>query len=678
MPQLHRAIVHRGNPYLAALAVAVGYWLSTQVGLLLTPTGLAFSVMWPPNAMLLAAFLITPRSWWPLYLLAILPVHFATQLSHGIPLSTSVGWFFTNSGEALLAAECLQRLRAPRELFHTFGGVLIFITVGVIAVTGAMSLVDAAVVTLTGFSQDFWIGSRQRFLSNSLATLTLVPAIVLISTSSFPSVPAVRRSRALEGVLLAVASLVIVNVLAAWYGHTLQGTLGLAYSILPLLFWAAIRFGTLGVSLLQLVSTAAILGAGFNQEPFALTDVIALQMLLAMLNGLSLVLSVVISESRRLQSFHSSVLDSMRDAVAITDDAGMVIDANPSWTSEARTHSPRRLDGVPVHTDYFSDRQSAAGDSADTTRMLNGLDTVLSGARPLFEMEYACEESVDPRWFSISVVPLKGPQHGAVITHSDITERKLSEAVTQQLREELAQAGRVMTMGMLSASLTHELSQPLSAILANGQVARRLCERATPGSVPELQEILDDVITSSRRAGGILRQLRRVFVADSSSSRAPVSLNDVVQEVLTLMRSNLLRGGITVVPRLTAPLPCVSGDRGQLQQLILNLILNASESMGDNVAGDRQVTVTTCVCEAGVQLSVEDVGSGVDSKQLGSIFEPFFTTKREGLGLGLALCRWIVLSHAGQITAENNAVRGATLKCVLPYVTEAEPAAAVQ
>jgi len=81
MPQLHRAIVHRGNPYVAALAVAVGYWLSTQVGLLLTPTGLAFSVMWPPNAMLLAAFLITPRSWWPLYLLAILPVHFATQLS---------------------------------------------------------------------------------------------------------------------------------------------------------------------------------------------------------------------------------------------------------------------------------------------------------------------------------------------------------------------------------------------------------------------------------------------------------------------------------------------------------------------------------------------------------------------------------------------------------------------
>src|SRR5690349_10819463 len=251
MPQLHRAIVYQGNPYLAALAIAAGYWISTQVGLLLTPTGLAFSVMWPPNAMLLAAFLITSRSWWPLYLLAILPVHFAAQLSHGIPLSTSLGWFCTNSGEALLAAVCLQRLRAPRELFQTFAGVLIFITVGVIAVTGVMSLVDAAVVTLTGFGQDFWIGSRQRFLSNSLATLTLVPGIVLISTSPFTHVRRLRRSRALEGILLAVASLVIVNLLSAWYGHTLQGTLGLAYSLLPLLFWAAIRFGTLGVSLLQ-------------------------------------------------------------------------------------------------------------------------------------------------------------------------------------------------------------------------------------------------------------------------------------------------------------------------------------------------------------------------------------------------------------------------------------------
>jgi signal transduction histidine kinase len=667
MPQLQRAIVDHVNPYVAALVTAAAYWLGTQVGLLLTPTGLAFSVLWPPNAILLAAFMLTPRSWWPLSLLAILPVHLATQVWHGIPVATAIGWFFTNTGEAIVAAVWLLRIRVPRELFQTFAGVLLFVTVGVIAVTGVMSFIDAAVVVLTGFGPHYWIIARQRFVSNALATLTLVPAIVMIGTSSYTHLRTMRRSRYLEGGLLAVGALAIVNLLSGWYGHTPQGTLGLAYALLPLLFWAAIRFGPLSVSLLQLVATAAILWTTQTREPFSLADVLSLQMLLAVLNGLSLVLSVVLFESRRLQSLHSTVLESMRNAVAITDGDGVVINANPSWTTAGQAGSPGRLDGVPVHADYFSDRQMAAADSPDTTRMLTGLDTVLRDSHPLFEMEYACPDTDEPRWFSVSVVPLKGSQHGAVITHTDISERKRNEAVTLQLREELAQAGRVMTMGMLSASLTHELSQPLSAILANGQVARRLCERAMHNSAPGLQEILNDIIASSQRAGGILRQLRRVFIDEPSSPRDPISLNDVVEDVLKLMHSDLVRGAITVVPRLAAPLPCVSGDRVQLQQLVLNLVLNAGEAMRNNAVGDRQVTVTTRACQAGVQLLVEDVGSGLDPKQIGSIFEPFFTTKHEGFGLGLALCRWIVLAHGGQLTGENNAWRGATFQCLLPY-----------
>ena len=666
MPQLDRAIV-RVNPYVAALATAAGYWLGTQVGLLLTPSGLAVSVMWPPNAMLLGAFLLTPRSWWPLFVLAIVPVHVVTQLLYGIPLVTTVGWFVTNTGEAVLAAVCLQRFRAPRELFQTFGGVLLFVTVGVIAVTGVMSLIDAAVVVSTGFGRDYWIISRQRFVSNALATLTLVPAIVMIGVSPIARFRYMQRSRYLEGALLAIAALIIVNLLSAWYGHTAQGMLGLAYALLPLLFWAAIRFGPLSVSLLQLVSTSAILWAALHWRPFSLADMLPLQMLLAMLNGLSLTLAVVVAESRRLQSFHGTVLNSLRNAVAITDADGVVIDANPSWMAARQSQSPGRLDGVPVHADYFEDRRAAATESPDAARMLTGLDTVLTGARTLFEMEYVSQESDKPRWFSISVTPLKGSHRGAVITHHDITARKRNEAVTQQLREELAQAGKVMTMGMLSASLTHELSQPLSAILANGQVARRLCERGIHNNGAELQEIVDDIIASSRRAGGILRQLRRVFVDGRSTHRDPINLNDVVKEVLDLMRSDLIRGGIAVVPRFGAGLPCVPGDRVQFQQLVLNLMLNACEAMRDNAAGDRQVTVTTRASEAGVQLFVEDLGTGIDPAQLDSMFEPFFTTKHEGLGLGLALCRWIVLSHAGQLTAQNNAGRGATFQCLLPY-----------
>jgi C4-dicarboxylate-specific signal transduction histidine kinase len=664
MPQLDRAIV--GHPYLAAVVIAAGYWAGTQVGLLLTPTGLAVSVMWPPNAMLLAALVITPRSRWPLYLLAVAPVHFATQLSHGIPVTTSIGWYFTNTGEALVGALCLQRLQAPRGWFETFGGVLLFLTVVVVAVTGLMSFIDAGVVVLTGLDDQFWVTCRQRFVSNALATLTLVPAIVMIGTSSFSQLRTLRRWRYLEGALLAAGVLVFVNLLAAWYGRSLQGTLGLVYSVLPLLLWAAVRFGPVGVSLLQLLSTAAILWTALNREPFSLNEALSLQTLLAVLNSLSLTLAVVMSESRRLQALHTTVLNSMRNAVAITDGDGVVIDANPSWTTAGQARSSCRLDGVPVQAQYFADRRAVGATSPDAARMLTGLETVLAGSRKLFEMEYACQGHDKARWFSISVVPLKGTQPGAVITHSDITERKSHEAVTQQLREELAQAGRVMTMGMLSASLTHELSQPLSSILVNGQAAQRICLRGIENGEQELQEILADIIAASRRAGGILRRLRQSFVNGDSPLRQPLNLNDVVRDVLDLTRSDLIRQGISVGCQLAPGLPCVPGDRAQLQQLVLNLILNACEAMRDNAVGDRTVTVMTSPCEAGVHVSIADVGTGIDPAQLGAIFEPFFTTKREGLGLGLALCRWIVLAHGGQLTAENNALRGATVRCVLP------------
>jgi C4-dicarboxylate-specific signal transduction histidine kinase len=169
-----------------------------------------------------------------------------------------------------------------------------------------------------------------------------------------------------------------------------------------------------------------------------------------------------------------------------------------------------------------------------------------------------------------------------------------------------------------------------------------------------------------------------VCIGEPSSPRDPVSLNDVVQDVLQLMHSDLIRGGITVIPRLAEPLPRVPADRVQLRQLVLNLVLNACEAMRDNAVSDRQVTVTTRACQAGVQLVVEDAGSGLDPKQLGSIFEPFFTTKHEGLGLGLALCRWIVLAHGGQLTGENNAGRGATFQCLLPYATAGPTAEVVR
>jgi light-regulated signal transduction histidine kinase (bacteriophytochrome) len=158
-----------------------------------------------------------------------------------------------------------------------------------------------------------------------------------------------------------------------------------------------------------------------------------------------------------------------------------------------------------------------------------------------------------------------------------------------------------------------------------------------------------------------------VFVDEPSSPRDPISLNDVVQDVLKLMHSDLVRGAITVVPRLAAPLPCVSGDRVQLQQLVLNLVLNAGEAMRNNAVGDRQVTVTTRACQAGVQLLVEDVGSGLDPKSDRLDLRTVLHHEARRLWSRSRLVPVDRACARGTADGENNARRGATFQCLLPY-----------
>jgi signal transduction histidine kinase len=663
-----RVVSFAARPASAALLTAAGYWAGTYIGLLLTPADLAVSLMWPPNALLLASLLLAPMRQWPWFVLAVLPVHLLTQLSHGIPLLTSAGWFVTNIGEAVLGAYLLQRLRSPRELFQTFGGVLLFLAVAVSAATALTSFFDAAVVVGTGMGQGYWDLWCHRFASNSLATLTLVPPIVTIGSSSVTRFRFVRPVRYVEAGLLALAALFVTNLMFARHPSAEASIPELTYTVLPLMFWAAVRFGPTGVSILQLFSTAAILWTAVNSTIVSVDDVLPLQMFLLMLNGLSLSLAVVINESRRFQSLHSAVLRSMRNAVAIIDSDGVVLDANEAWIATARSADRCRLDGIALRANYLAHHRVNAPRDSNAAKLVAGLEAVLTGTRKLFEMEYICRSGDETKWFSISVVPLWGDQRGTVITHTDITRRKQEEADTLRLREELAHAGRVMTMGMLSATLTHEMSQPLAAILANAQTARRLCARNQEGDSEEVDVVLRDVVSASRRAGSILQRLRAWFSNGRHESER-LGLNDVANDVIEILRGDLIRRGVTLTQHLSPELPAIAGDRVQLQQVVLNLILNACDAMRDNPPGDRHVLVMTGLHDDGVSLSVEDIGTGIAPDQLNSVFEPFVTTKSTGLGLGLALCRSIVLAHQGRLMAENNPGRGITFHCILPLAS---------
>jgi C4-dicarboxylate-specific signal transduction histidine kinase len=262
------------------------------------------------------------------------------------------------------------------------------------------------------------------------------------------------------------------------------------------------------------------------------------------------------------------------------------------------------------------------------------------------------------------VEPLRRPEGGAVISHIDITARRRAEAEARAQREALAHALRLTTLGELVASLAHELSQPLTAIIATAQASRRLIH-APGGGREEVPEALDDIIDDGKRAIDVIRRLRALFRKDHAE-RKPVHLNELITEVVGLVRGDASRRGVSIELALAEHLPVVPGDWVQLQQVVLNLLVNAMDAMVA-VEEPRTLTIATARREPGmVELTVRDVGVGVDASRLEKIFDPFVTTKPEGLGMGLSISRSIVLAHGGRIWATPNPDRGLTVHVGLP------------
>jgi PAS domain S-box-containing protein len=232
-------------------------------------------------------------------------------------------------------------------------------------------------------------------------------------------------------------------------------------------------------------------------------------------------------------------------------------------------------------------------------------------------------------------------------------------------RQELEHLTRVSTMGELAASLAHELNQPLTAILSNVQAAQRFMA-TEPIDLVEVREILQDIVQDNNRASEIIRRIR-VLVKKGEVEVAPLDLASMIREVVLLVHSNAIVRGIQVVLRVDADLPLMRGDRVQLQQVILNLLLNSFDAVEHRPVHDRVVTVLARLDGTGlVHVAVRDRGSGLSGDKLDKIFTPFFTSKREGLGLGLSISRSIVETHGGRIWAENNADKGATFSFTLP------------
>jgi signal transduction histidine kinase len=277
------------------------------------------------------------------------------------------------------------------------------------------------------------------------------------------------------------------------------------------------------------------------------------------------------------------------------------------------------------------------------------------------------------RWVQIQGYASKPKSPSAAVKCAgvliDITERKTMELEVEAMRRELTHCMRAEILGGLSGALAHELKQPLTAILSNAQAAERMLKR-DPIDVTELGNTIRDIIEDDSRAGAVIMHLRSLFKNDDQD-RADLDLNEVVREALKIVNGTLAQKNVELQVKLKPEQVPIRGNRIQLQQVILNLSLNAAEAMNENGTIPKRLVVATGY-EGGefASLSLSDSGPGVPDEIQTRMYDPFFTTKTRGLGLGLSICRSIVAAHGGRLNAVNDRKRGATFLVHLPVEQE--------
>ena len=260
-------------------------------------------------------------------------------------------------------------------------------------------------------------------------------------------------------------------------------------------------------------------------------------------------------------------------------------------------------------------------------------------------------------------------------TCQDVTEQRQAEVSIRRSLDEITHLNRVSAMGELTASLAHELNQPLAAILSNAQAAGRFLGGESPDLV-QVRECLTDIVADDKRAAEVINRLRGLL-KKGEYQPSLADLNEVISEAMRLVRNNALLRQVSVKFEPLPGLPPVLGDRIQLYQVVLNLIMNGLDAVAERSPGDRWVLVRTAKADGGgVELTVEDSGKGIAESEIARLFEPFFSTKRDGLGMGLSISRSIVQAHRGKIWAENAVEGGAIFRCVLPVAQEGAVASA--
>ena len=540
-----------GRIVLQVFLTGVAYYAATEIAWALCFPNSKVSLLFPPHAVLVVILLLVPvRHWWA-YTLATGLAHFvATQQAHWPVLYALHCEAFDAVQNVLAAAGIRFFIKSPLRRI-TLRDAMVFVLIAVIIVPFGAAFWGAAFTVSNHFGTHYWVEWRNLGISNGVTAVVLVPALLLLANRLSGREGRPTPARVIEGSVLALGIVVVGTYVFAIEPAGPDTSPALLYAPIPLLIWAALRFGLSGISAAMLVVTfEAIWGAMHGRGPFLLQtpaeNALALQMFLIVTGTPLMFLSVLLEDDKRSQQALHEVEE------------------------EARRH-----------------------------------------------------------------------------------------------REQINLLSRVSLLGEMTASLAHELNQPLSAIITNANAGKRSIDKGKedPGT---LREILVDVEADGRRAHDIIHNVRNT-IKKGDSTRRRINLNELVTKVAHIVRPDAVAYSCEIETSLAKDLPPVEVDPVQIQQVLVNLVSNAFDAMRQTPPDRRKVEISTAGNgENEVRLSVRDHGTGIRTEVHERLFDRFFTTKEQGLGMGLAIVRSIVESHGGKIDAENVAGGGALFYFTLP------------
>lgn len=304
----------------------------------------------------------------------------------------------------------------------------------------------------------------------------------------------------------------------------------------------------------------------------------------------------------------------------------------------------------------------------DLARVRGALDRALATGED-FSAEFRCVSGQGVRWIAARGRPDKDGNAAPSVMRGvvrDVSEAKQALDEAHALRRDLAHSGRVTMLGQLSAALAHQLNQPLGAILRNAEAAEMLLAKPEP-DLGEVREILADIRKDDRRAGNVIDHLRALF-RRGDLDKQPLQIENVVRDVLALVRGDAEAKRVPLDFVASAPLPAALGDRVHLSQVLLNLIMNGIDAVQEAKEPSRRVSIDARCSDGMIEVAVADSGKGIPSDAADRVFDAFFTTKTHGMGMGLPVSRTIVEAHGGRIWVENNRGPGATFRFTVPVV----------